>query len=984
MTPNVLSRPALVAGTSALVSDVRVFISSPFQGMEEERDRLVRRIFPELRRRCLARQLSVCEVDLRWGITEEAARQGAVLRLCLSEIDRCFPFFIGILGERYGWVDPDAASRLASVAPALLPYADRSVTELEIRYAVLNRHVGEAPVCFFYFRAEGQRTSGPETEASQQKLAALKREIVEAGHPVQAGYEDADALGGQVLEDLWSAIAARAVSSPSKFTWRSLLTPRALGFVTRPRTVQRVEDALAGQTTVLLYGEPGAGKTTLVSQWIRERTGAGNLPLLHLRPSWRRRLRSWLAREALVPQAAIVMFFSASLQSAVGQTDQSWAMAAVSILEQLRALAEIDEPIPAVIAVLPGTLGRWLAMAARVQPIVLVLDGLDEVVQAGTALDWLPRELPPRVMLFISGASDTFALRLAECKRERILLRPLSRKEREALTRQYLAAYGKRLSAVDQRAVLALQPAGNPLYLRTLLDQMRETGRFETLSDQLSGFRDVASLAPLLERMLASIEEEMDHEWPPGGLVRRALALLAASRAGLTEVEMRELLGNATGRLPDRIWSPLHLMLEPYLMRVGGTLRFSGQNVRAAVERRFTDLEATLSAARRALVLYHVRDPVGPRALEELPWLLAALREWDALARLIGRRDVLLALVADRPFDAASLWTALATQSEHRPEQLYAALFSAPADDPALALAVARLMGDIGEAGAALHLLEALARREGGEMAATAVQSQISVLLEARRFVAAAPLAERQVALCERESLRRHLGAALDNLALVRIEQGQAEEALALQARAESLHREHGRDRAIAVSLGIGATALLRCGREAEALERWRAQETQSRLVGDLRCLAASLGSQAVLLTAKGELEAADRLNLDQERLCRQINDPYGTQIALAIRANVLTARDRFDEALEAVTRRCALARDIGDEVGEAASLLQRTEVFLRMRDARSAATLFAQAEAKLGGTHEWPADVLAQSRRLRDVLRAHGMVEAASGQRGV
>jgi hypothetical protein len=50
-------------------------------------------------------------VNLRWGITEEQARRGDVLPICLGEIDRCRPFFLCLLGERYGWVPgPDRIS----------------------------------------------------------------------------------------------------------------------------------------------------------------------------------------------------------------------------------------------------------------------------------------------------------------------------------------------------------------------------------------------------------------------------------------------------------------------------------------------------------------------------------------------------------------------------------------------------------------------------------------------------------------------------------------------------------------------------------------------------------------------------------------------------------------------------------------------------------------------------------------------------------
>ena len=83
---------------------VRVFISSTFRDMQAERGELVKRIFPQLRKLCEQRGVVWGEVDLRWGITPEEAERGEVLPICLAEIERCRPYFIGLLGERYGWV----------------------------------------------------------------------------------------------------------------------------------------------------------------------------------------------------------------------------------------------------------------------------------------------------------------------------------------------------------------------------------------------------------------------------------------------------------------------------------------------------------------------------------------------------------------------------------------------------------------------------------------------------------------------------------------------------------------------------------------------------------------------------------------------------------------------------------------------------------------------------------------------------------------
>jgi nephrocystin-3 len=53
---------------------VRVFLSSTFRDFSEERDLLVRKVFPELRRKCRERQVTLVDVDLRWGIKEEEAQ----------------------------------------------------------------------------------------------------------------------------------------------------------------------------------------------------------------------------------------------------------------------------------------------------------------------------------------------------------------------------------------------------------------------------------------------------------------------------------------------------------------------------------------------------------------------------------------------------------------------------------------------------------------------------------------------------------------------------------------------------------------------------------------------------------------------------------------------------------------------------------------------------------------------------------------------
>ena len=86
-----------------------IFISSTFADMQAERDYLKHIVFPRVEEELQKRRIKLEMVDLRWGVDtismeQEDEREASVLKVCLEEIKRCRPFFIGLLGDRYGWV----------------------------------------------------------------------------------------------------------------------------------------------------------------------------------------------------------------------------------------------------------------------------------------------------------------------------------------------------------------------------------------------------------------------------------------------------------------------------------------------------------------------------------------------------------------------------------------------------------------------------------------------------------------------------------------------------------------------------------------------------------------------------------------------------------------------------------------------------------------------------------------------------------------
>lgn len=86
----------------------RVFISSTFNDLKAERNVLQERVYPRLKELCTLHGTRFQAIDLRWGVSEEAALDQQTMNICLGEIARCQmtsprPNFIVLLGDRYGW-----------------------------------------------------------------------------------------------------------------------------------------------------------------------------------------------------------------------------------------------------------------------------------------------------------------------------------------------------------------------------------------------------------------------------------------------------------------------------------------------------------------------------------------------------------------------------------------------------------------------------------------------------------------------------------------------------------------------------------------------------------------------------------------------------------------------------------------------------------------------------------------------------------------
>ena len=460
---------------------IRIFISSTFHDMNAERNLLVGFVFPELRERCIHRKLHLIDVDLRWGVTEEQTQTKGVLEICLEEIERCRPFFVGLLGERYGWIPPSYSLSensnlewLESVAPG------HSITALEIYSGVL-RDPAMQSRAFFYFRdpsyidrlpSEERRSYAAESPDARLKLEKLKAQVRERCQVRDYRTPDDD-LARAVLEDLWTAIDAAypddAAPEKDEAIERSFheafLEDRAGHFWGRHSELEQIANYVGGTTStpLVVTGKPGMGKSALLAGLAAQR--------LAEEPR-----RGWLLPHfvGISPESSRV----------TGTLRRLW--------REIAQRSSLQELPPEDDRSLMERFSELLAQAAAKGPFILFIDGLDQFrrVQRGSHLEWLPAELPPGVRIIVSTLKGEWLdeLRARRPAPTEILLEDPTPEIRTQIVTERLSEYRKSLDQTQLAALLSKIESVSPLYLAVACEELRVFGKYENLTGRIRDF----------------------------------------------------------------------------------------------------------------------------------------------------------------------------------------------------------------------------------------------------------------------------------------------------------------------------------------------------------------------------------------------------------------------------------------------------------------------------------------------------------------
>ncbi len=921
---------------------LRIFVSSTFQDMVEERNVLVEKVFPMVAAYCHKKQVEFTGVDLRWGITEEESERGETVDVCMSEIDRSRPLFMGMIGERYGWI------------PEGNPV---SVTEQEILYGALE--APEDTEAFFYMRDADLTRQLCGSFEPDARLEDLRARIRAGRYPVLDGYRDLDSFGQRVYEDLLGAVDRLVIQTEEPDSVQEVrrdqffLADRyAWAFVNRPAEEEKLR-ALADQGGLtILTGETGTGKTAMLARWALEKEASG--------------------------EGYTFLFFAGNT------ADRGWEQLARQLVAELCARFRLDLEVPDDKEGLRRAVCQVLGMAAREDRIRLVLDQLDTLaLDDAYGLSWLPEYLPDGVSVVAALSEGEVLTRLRRRPHREMRLTNLTPDETVRVAESFLARYSKRLSRGQLAMLGASERANNPLYLITLLNEIRQTGRHEDLTDLLSAYLACADFPELFEKVLCRVDRDYDGE---GTLLpRRFFLLLEASGGGLTEGELLPLLGG----VPQARFAPLRLALEMFTAVSGGAVHIAVPAFRQAVLDHYAPEESELMDWRHKIAEWFYENPDTPRRFMVLPRLLRETGQSERLFEILSGPACFDALWRHNKYEIREYWAELEAGGESAAEGYRSLLEDPSQHDGVLLTHMAEFFAEKGEPeraqkllewlvsenvpvekgqrGTAFGLLGNLYQREGRQAkaeecyrskydlagaAGDAYEQEralgnLGLLSLARRDLAAAGEAFREVldlavSLNQRDAQQVALGN-LGNIAFSLKDLDRAEDLFKKQ---KVISQDSGNISGILNACGALGVVYMTQGRFEEAEREFAAQEEQSRRLGAADALSNALGNLAALAQRRGEIDRAKALLLEKLDICKKSGQAQGEQNALGNLASLAAGQGRLQEALELARDRANLTKKIRAFRQYAEALRQLSGIEQALGLDREAKTHMMQAAA--------------------------------------
>ena len=557
--------------TTKKVREIKFFVSSTFRDFIAERDHLSRKIFVNIRAFCEERNIAFTEIDLRWGVLGCAD----TIEICLDGIDECRPFYMCMLAERYGWCQPKDTPIDKALADtkykAQLKYKDTkkydwinnfpnsSVTELEIRHAVLNhlhllnKHNNDTLTdeehkllqCIhnvqFYFRNNdktGKLHIGNDFQSESifhaNQMNLLKNEIKNYNCFNIKEYTNIEEFGNIVYEKTIQQIQEQypLQLKPNKLEIERDLHDNFALFRSRcyiPINKYFIKlneyfnqmfmeinplpndhpDKLKATKPLVVYGNSGSGKSALVANW-------------------------WINQEIDLLKICNnkLLIITHYIGATIDSTNHFSLMRRIML--EIKSYLLLPQDIPIDPLQIQKEFQTYLNIISSRCPMLLIIDALNQLEDRHQALSlsWLPNEFPINIRVIVSTTEVSPVL--AHCRQlgyQELHVTALDPIEGKELITKYLKQYSKTLQPSDAEFIINAPCGGSPLFIRSLLEELRMDALYETLTNKIQYYCNANDLETFFELMLQRFELQYENDFDGSkGVFGSIFSAIALSR----------------------------------------------------------------------------------------------------------------------------------------------------------------------------------------------------------------------------------------------------------------------------------------------------------------------------------------------------------------------------------------------------------------------------------------------------------------------
>lgn len=595
--------------------NIRIFISSTFSDMQDERDHLVNHVFPILRRKAEERNVTVTEVDLRWGITKEDSDSGRTVAICMEEIDNTRPFFIGLLGHRYGSTGKDLSGDIETSDRYEWLKKDLesglSITEIEIQYGALRQSDAHAA---FYIKSPNFKTAaGNKLEYKpDDRQETLKEKIRNQKRFPTHDYSNIEELGKMVEADFLNLLdqlyPIEEITTPEqliKIRQWGYIEDKCRIYVSDGHLERELDNRVkSNESYTALVAPSGMGKSSLLSYWVM----------------------SLQKRDDL----SVIPYFAGSDNS------ESLDSILIYVITEIAVLQNWENPLTDIESgadteQIISIYNEFLHKIPAGENMVLVFDGLDRILDHGShfLLNWLPYDLPNNVHIILSSASESkMTDSFATNKIHTLYLHPLIADKRVELINTYFSYFSKQLDSRQLQNIM--QSRGvlqNTLMLTLFLDEIRRIGHFEEFDSQINALLGCSTATEFLHQIIKSKETRYNNG-NNYNLVREVLSVLAVCKEGLTEKEILSITG-----IPQLFWSYFFCGCKLFFSNSSGKVNISHPLIKKTVWELYLMDKDYLKAIRQKITDSFIQETQfsSHNAMIEVPWQLSQLQSWDKL-----------------------------------------------------------------------------------------------------------------------------------------------------------------------------------------------------------------------------------------------------------------------------------------------------------------------------------------------------------------